>query len=470
MSNTGVYMFETNIYTKRREILKDKLDSGIIVFLGNEESASNYPGNQYTFRQDSTFLYYFGVDRPGFAATIDIDNNLETLYGNEYSLDDYVWTGVQPTVSEYAEIIGVKRTSKFEKLSDQITGAVKKGRRIHFLPQYRPENMIKFSSIIGIDTSRLNDYTSEKLIKTVVAQRSIKSDEEIAEIDEAVDIAAKMHLAAMKLVKPETDERKIAGMIEGIALSLGSGLSFRPIVSINGQILHNPYYENKLKEGNLLVNDSGAESLNHYASDVTRTIPVSGKFTQMQKEIYEIVLKAEMNAINLAAPTVTNKALHLQAAKDIASGLIQIGLMFGNAEEAVNAGAHALFFPHGLGHMLGLDVHDMEALGEDFVGYDESVQRSEQFGLNYLRLAKILQPGYVLTVEPGIYFIPELIDMWKTQNKFPEFINYDMLQSYMDFGGIRIEDDILITEDGCRVLGSKPIAKTVTEIEAIVGK
>ena len=463
-------MFETNIYTDRREILKDKLNSGIIVFLGNEESASNYPGNQYTFRQDSTFLYYFGIDRPGFAATIDIDNNLETLYGNDYSLDDYVWTGVQPTVSENAEIIGVKRTSNFDRLSDQIISAVKKGRRIHFLPQYRPENMMKLASIIGINTSRLNDYTSEKLIKAVVAQRSIKSDKEIAEIDEAVDIAAKMHLTAMKLVKPETDERKIAGMIEGIALSLGSGLSFRPIVSINGQILHNPYYENKLKEGNLLVNDSGAESLNHYASDITRTIPVSGKFTQKQKDIYEIVLKAEMNAINLAAPTVTNKALHLQAAKDIASGLIQIGLMFGNAEEAVNAGAHALFFPHGLGHMLGLDVHDMEALGEDFVGYDESVQRSEQFGLNYLRLAKILQPGYVLTVEPGIYFIPELIDMWKTQNKFPEFINYDMLQNYMDFGGVRIEDDILITEDGCRVLGSKPIPKTITEIETIVGK
>jgi Xaa-Pro dipeptidase len=463
-------MFESNIYIERRKILKDKLDSGIIVLLGNDESPMNYAGNHFTFRQDSSFLYYFGIDRPGFVATIDIDNNLETLYGNDYTIDDYVWTGIQPTVSEYAEMVGIKRTSGMEKLSDQLISAIKKSRKIRFLPQYRSESIIKLASIIGVQPLRVNDYASEKLIKAVVAQRSIKSKEEIAEIDDAVDIAAKMHLSAMKLVKPETDERKIAGMIEGIALSLGCGLSFRSIVSTKGQILHNPYYENKLKEGKLLVNDSGAESLGHYASDITRTVPVNGKFTQKQKEIYETVLNAEVNAIKLAAPGVTNKALHIQAAKDITDGLIQIGLMFGNSEEAVNAGAHALFFPHGLGHMLGLDVHDMEGLGEEYVGYDESIQRSEQFGLNYLRLAKTLQSGFVLTVEPGIYFIPELIDVWKTQNRFPEFINYDMLEGYMDFGGVRIEDDILITDDGCRVLGSKPIPKTVKEIEAIVGK
>jgi len=463
-------MFEANIYTERRKILKDKLDSGIIVLFGNNESPINYAANHYSFRQDSSFLYYFGIDRPGFVATIDIDNNLETIYGDDNSLEDSVWTGVQPTVNELAETVGVKRASKLEKLTEQLVGAIKKSRKIRFLPQYRSENIIKLASIIGIQTSRINDYASEKLIKAVVAQRSIKSKEEIEEIDEAVDIAAKMHLSAMKMTKPEVDERKIAGMIEGIAMSLGSGLSFPPIVSINGQILHNPYYNNKLKESKLLVNDSGAESLKHYASDITRTIPVSGKFTDQQKEIYEIVLNTELNAIKLAAPGVTNKALHLQAAKDISEGLIKIGLMFGNAEEAVNTGAHALFFPHGLGHMLGLDVHDMEGLGEDYVGYDESIQRSEQFGLNYLRLAKSLQPGFVLTIEPGIYFIPELIDLWKTQNKFPEFINYDMLQNYMDFGGVRIEDDILITDDGCRVLGSKPIPKTVKEIEAIVGK
>ena len=463
-------MFDTNIYTSRRRILKEKFDSGLILFLGNEDSPANYLANTYNFRQDSTFLYYFGIDRPGFAATIDIDNNLETLFGNDVTIDDIVWEGMQPSVSDYAEIVGVKRAATLEKLNDQIIGAIKRGRKVHFLPQYRLENIMKLSSISGLNPSNVNDYTSDKLVKAVVAQRSVKSSEEIAEIDEAVDIAAKMHTAAMKMVKPETDERKIAGMIEGIALSLGYGLSFRPIVSIHGQTLHNPYYENKMKAGDLLVNDSGAESKLHYASDITRTIPVGGKFTDAQKDIYQIVLKADMNAINSVKPGITNKELHFGAAKDIASGLIELGLMFGNAEEAVNAGAHTLFFPHGLGHMLGLDVHDMEGLGEDYVGYDESVQRSDEFGLKYLRLAKALQPGYVFTIEPGIYFIPELIDMWKTQNRFPEFINYDMLENYTSFGGIRIEDDILVTEDGHRVLGSKTIPKSVEEIEAIVSK
>jgi Xaa-Pro dipeptidase len=463
-------MFDTSIYTNRRRILKEKFDSGLILFLGNEDSPANYTANTYNFRQDSTFLYYFGVDRSGFAATIDIDNNLETLFGKDNTIDEIVWTGPQPTVNDFAEIAGVKRSTTTEKLSEQIISAIKKGRRIQFLPQYRIENIMKLDSLSGLKTKNVNDYASEKLVKAVVAQRSVKSSEEIAEIDEAVDIASKMHLAAMKMVKPETDERKIAGMIEGIALSLGYGLSFRPIVSINGQTLHNPYYENKMKAGDLLVNDSGAESKLHYASDITRTIPVGGKFTDKQKEIYQIVLKAEMNAINSVKPGITNKDLHLAAANDIASGLTEIGLMFGNPEEAVSAGAHTLFFPHGLGHMLGLDVHDMEGLGEDYVGYDETVNRSDEFGLKYLRLAKTLHPGYVFTIEPGIYFIPELIDMWKSQNRFPEFINYDMLENYTNFGGIRIEDDVLVTEDGYRVLGSKPIPKSVEEVEAIVGK
>ena len=463
-------MFDTNIYTNRRRLLKDKFDSGLLLFLGNEDSPANYKANTYSFRQDSTFLYYFGIDRPGFAATIDIDNNLETLFGNDLSIDDIVWTGVQPTVNDFAEIVGIKLAASLDKLAEQITGAIKKGRKVHFLPHYRIENILKLSSLSGLNTANVNDYSSEKLIKAVVTQRSIKSSEEIAEIDEAVDIAAKMHIAAMKMVKPDTDERKIAGMIEGIALSLGYGLSFRPIVSIKGQTLHNPYYDNKMKIGDLLVNDSGAESKLHYASDITRTIPVGGKFSDSQREIYQIVLRAEMNAINSVQPGITNRELHFNAAKDITSGLIELGLMFGNADEAVNAGAHTLFFPHGLGHMLGLDVHDMEGLGEDYVGYDESVQRSDEFGLKYLRLAKSLEPGYVFTIEPGIYFIPELIDMWKTQNRFPEYINYDMLENYTRFGGIRIEDDVLVTEDGFRVLGSKPIPKTIEELESIVGR
>ena len=461
-------MFETNVYTERRRVLKDKFDSGIILFLGNNESPANYLANTYTFRQDSSFLYYYGIDRPGFAATIDIDNNLETLFGNDYAIDEIVWVGAQPTVSEYAEFVGIKRAVPLEKLNEQISGAIKKGRRVHFLPQFRPENIMKFSSLSGLDSSRINDYASEKLIKAVIAQRSIKAEEELKEIDEAVDIASKMHLAAMKMVKPDTDERKIAGMIEGIALSLGYGLSFRPIVSINGQILHNPYYDNKMKIGDLLVNDSGAESKLHYASDITRTIPVGAKFDQKQKEIYEIVLKSEKNAIDSVKPGVSFKDIHKQTAADIASGLIELGLMYGNPEDAVNAGAHTLFFPHGLGHMLGLDVHDMEGLGEDFVGYDESVSRSEEFGLKYLRLAKTLQPGFVFTIEPGIYFIPELIDMWKAEDKFNQYINYNKVEEYRGFGGIRIEDNVLVTEEGFRIMGSKPIPKSVEEIEAIV--
>ena len=461
-------MFETNVYTERRRVLKEKFDSGIILFVGNSESPANYLANTYSFRQDSSFLYYYGIDRPGFAATIDIDNNLETLFGNDYTIDEIVWVGTQPTVNEYAEFVGIKRAVSLEKLFEQISSAIKKGRRIHFLPQYRTENIMKIASVSGLDSSRINDFASEKLIKAVVAQRSIKSEEEIKEIDEAVDIAAKMHLAAMKMVKPDTDERKIAGMIEGIALSLGYGLSFRPIVSINGHILHNPYYDNKVKIGDLLVNDSGAESKLHYASDITRTIPVGGKFEQKQKEIYEIVLNTEKNAIDSVKPGIPFRDIHMQAAKDITSGLVELGLMSGNIDDAVNAGAHTLFFPHGLGHMLGMDVHDMEGLGEDLVGYDESVLRSEEFGLKYLRLAKTLQPGFVFTVEPGIYFIPELIDMWKTEDKFSQYINYSKVEEYRDFGGIRIEDDVMVTEEGFRVLGSKPIPKSVEEIESIV--
>lgn len=460
-------MFETNIYVEKRNILKNKFDSGVLLFLGNEETPANYTANTYAFRQDSSFLYYFGIDRAGFAAIIDIDNNLETIFANDFSIDDIVWMGPQLKVSELAENAGIYRTAPQEKLAEQITNAIRKGRKIHFLPQYRTENTLKVSSLTGLNFSNVNDYVSEKLIKAVVNQRSVKSEEEIKEIEDAVDIAAKMHVAAMKMVKPGIYEQKIAGMIEGISLSLGYGLSFRPIVSVHGETLHNHYYGNLIEDGQLLVNDSGAESKHHYASDITRTIPVGGKFTKKQKEIYTIVLNTELNAIQSIRPGMNFRDIHLQAAFDIVTGLQEIGLMKGNSQDAVNYGAHSLFFPHGLGHMLGLDVHDMESLGEQYVGYDENTQRSTEFGLKYLRLAKNLQPGYVFTIEPGIYFIPELIDMWKQENKFDEFINYDMVLDYKDFGGIRIEDDILVTEDGYRVLGSNPIPKSVEEVEAL---
>jgi len=460
-------MFEPQTYTDRRNALKARFDSGIILFLGNEESAANYTANTYSFRQDSNFLYYFGLDLPGLAAIIDIDNNIDTIYGNDFAVDDIVWMGPQPTMVQRAEIAGAVKAEQADKLPEVLKDAITNGKKIHLLPQYRPENLLKISSLLGIYSDRVNDYVSEKLIRSVIEQRSVKSEEEIKEIDFAVDIANKMHTTAMRMLKPGISEKKIAGMIEGIALSLGNGLSFRPIVSIHGETLHNHSHENIVKEGDLLVNDSGAETKLHYASDITRTIPVSGKFTQKQKEIYEIVLKAEMLAIEEIKPDVFYKDLHMLAARIIVDGLKEIGFMHGDTDEALNAGAHALFFPHGLGHMMGLDVHDLEGLGENFVGYDEETTRSPQFGLSNLRLAKRLRPGYVFTVEPGIYFIPELIDMWQKQSRHTEFINYDKVEEYRDFGGIRIEDNVLVTDDGYRVLGSKPIPKSVEEVEAL---
>jgi Xaa-Pro aminopeptidase len=460
-------MFDEQIYSNRRNTLKNKFDSGLLLFLGNEEAPANYTGNTFPFRQDSTFLYYFGLDLPGLAAVIDLDNHIEIIYGDDYTVDDIVWMGPQPSIEELASQSGINNSHPLPKLEEHIVDAIKKGRKIHFLPQYRAEHLFRLSQLAGFNYTRVNDYASEKFIKVVVDQRSIKSEEEIKEIDAAVDVTYKMHTAAMKMIKPGVNEMKIAGMIEGISLSLGSGLSFRPIVSVNGQTLHNHFYGNVMAEGDLLVNDSGAESKLHYASDITRTIPVSGKFSQKQREIYQIVLKAEMEAINSVRPGIMNRDLHLGAAKIIAEGLKELGLMNGNIEEAVQNGAHALFFPHGLGHMMGLDVHDMENLGENYVGYDENTERNEQFGLKYLRLAKTLQPGYVLTVEPGIYFIPELIDLWKKQKRHEGFINYDKVEEYQDFGGIRIEDDVLVTDDGYRLLGTKPIPKSVEDVEAL---
>ena len=462
-------MFQPQTYIERRKILKEQFNSGILLFLGNNEAPSNYSANTFSFRQDSTFLYYFGIDLPGFATLIDVDSNTSILYGHELTVDDIVWMGQQPGLNELAEKSGIDRAEDFDNLENILTDAIKKGREVHFLPQYRGDQFFLLGKLLGIQPNRINDYVSSDLIKAVVSQRSIKSKEEIAEIDKAVDIAYRMHTAAMKMIKPGLTEKKIAGMIEGIAFSLGAGLSFRPIVSINGQILHNPHHGNEIKDGSLLVNDSGAETDMHYASDITRTLPASGKFTSKQKEIYEIVLNAETSSIGAVKPGVMNKDLHLLAAKTIVEGLSNLGLMHGNVDDAVQQGAHALFFPHGLGHMMGLDVHDLEGLGEDYVGYNDEITRSDQFGLAYLRLAKSLEPGYVFTIEPGIYFIPALIDQWKNENKFSEFINYDTLEDYRNFGGIRIEDDILVTEDGYRILG-KPIPKTVEEIETITSR
>lgn len=462
-------MFNQKTYIQRREQLKKKIKNGLILFLGNNEAPMNYTDNTYRYRHDSTFLYYFGIDVPTLGALIDLDENKEIIFGNDFTVNDIVWMGPQPTIKQLAIKCGINNTQTLNDLESIIKKAVSQGRKIHFIPQYRYDNMLKMQSLLGIDANRINEYASPELIIAVAGQRSIKSSEEIKEIEKAVNIAYEMHVAAMRFTKPGMVEREIAGFIEGLSLSLGSGLSFPPIFSRHGETLHNHHYGNVLKDGDIAVNDSGAESTLHYASDITRTIPVSGKFTQKQKEIYQIVLDANMTAINSIKPGITYKSIHLKSAKVIAEGLKALGLMKGDINRAVKEGAHALFFPHGLGHLLGLDVHDMENLGEKYTGYNEEILRSTQFGLRSLRFAKPLVKGLVLTVEPGIYFIPQLIDQWKVENKFEEYINYQKVELYRTFGGIRIEDDILVTTSGCKVLG-KPIPKTIEDVELVASE
>lgn len=462
-------MFSKEIYQHRRDIIRSKFKSGILLFPGNTDAPMNYKGNTYRYRPDSSFLYFFGLDQPDLFGIIDIDNNEDYLFGNDIDMEDIIWMGNLPTIADRAASSGINKSFPLNKVSEYIQNAKAKNRDIHYLFPYRGETIIQLSGLLQTDIESLKKNVSEPLSVAVCDQRSIKSKEEIVEIEKIVDVAYLMHTAAMRMAKAGTVEREIAGLIEGIALANGSGVSFPVILSKHGETLHNHVHENILQNGDLVLVDAGAEAVNFYASDITRTSPVGGKFSQKQKEIYEIVLAANMATIAMSKPGTYYKDVHLNAARVIANGLKNIGLMKGNVDEAVAQGAHALFFPHGLGHMLGLDVHDMENIGEKYVGYDNTVIRSEQFGLAYLRMAKKLRPGYVVTDEPGIYFIPALIDQWKAEGKFTDFINYGQLEAYKDFGGIRIEDDILITESGCRVLG-KPIPKTVAEVEAIAGK
>ncbi len=460
-------MFQARIYKERRKRLKEQIGSGLALFLGNEESPMNYPANPYHFRQDSSFLYFFGLDYPSLAGVVDVNEDMDIVFGDDVTIEDIIWMGDQPLLKDRALKVGVEKTLPSNVLGDTLRKAIQTGRRIHFLPPYRMETAAKLSNLLGIHGSLVKDYVSHALVKAVVAQRSIKTQEEIAEMERAQEVSYEMYTTAMKMAKPGVYEREIVGRMEGIALSAGCHMAFPTILTINGQTLHNHYHENMLEKGCLVVCDSGAESPMHYASDITRTIPVGGEFTNRQKEIYEIVLKTQMTAIQAIRPNVNYKDIHIEAAKTIASGLKHVGLIKGDVDEAVKNGAHAMFFPHGLGHQIGLDVHDMEDLGENFVGYDDKLKRSEQFGLAYLRFAKELEEGLVLTVEPGIYFIPALIDKWRAENKFSEFIDYDKAESYKDFGGIRIEDNVLVTRDGSRVLG-KPIPKTIQELKDIV--
>lgn len=462
-------MFKAEVYSGRRKKLREHLKEGIAVFLSNNESPMNYPDNTYHYRQDSSFLYFFGLDQPGPAGLIDFETGADILFGDDVSIDAIIWMGNLPTMKSLGQLAGISDVRPKADLASYIRDAMEKGRRIHFLPPYRHDKLLELEALTGKPHDEISANPSIELIRAVVALREIKEPIEIEEIEKAVDITYEMHTTAMKMAYPGIYEREICGRIEGIALSHGTSASFPIILTMNGQTLHNHYHGNLLEEGRLMVTDAGAETVNHYAGDITRTVPVGGKFNQRQKEIYEIVLKALNWSTEQVKPGILNREIHLGAARVIAEGLKDLGLMKGNLDEAVAAGAHAMFFPHGLGHQMGLDVHDMEDFGEDYVGYDDNVKRSTQFGTAYLRMGKKLRSGIVLTIEPGIYFIPALIDKWRSEGKNAEFINYDKAETYKDFGGIRIEDDVLVTDSGFKVLG-KPIPKSIAEVEQTMQK
>lgn len=458
-------MFSKQTYTERRRVLKEKVGKGLILLFGNDESPMNYTDNTYHFRQDSSFLYYFGIQQPGLAAVIDIDNNLEVVFGDEYTVEDFVWRGPQPTIAGQAENCGVSNVQPAKNLGIMLGVAQQKKRTIHFLPLYRPENKIKLYELLGIVPKEIANTFSVVLVKAIISQREIKTEEEIVQLHQAVNVTVDMHVAAMKFAKAGITEAQVAAEIHKIALAAGGNIAFPIIATKNGQTLHNHYHGNVLKEGDLFLIDAGFENEMCYGGDLSSTIPVSKKFTSVQKDIYQLSLDSHEAAIDAAQLNKPFKNVHIAASKTIFEGLKVMGLTKGNTDDAIEAGAHALFFPCGTGHMMGLDIHDMEDLGEVWVGYDGQ-PKSTQFGLKSLRLAKPLQPGHVFTIEPGIYFIPELMDLWRSQNRFNDFINWDEVYKYRDFGGIRNEEDFVMTENGVQLLG-KQKPKTVEEIEAI---
>ncbi len=449
-------------FAARRETLRKKLSNGAALLLGQFDAPRNYSANTYRFRQDSHFLYYVGTNLPGMACLI-LEDGEAVLFGAPEDPDDLVWHGPHPVLKDHARAAGIEQTRPLSDLAGVLQGQKASGTTIHYLPPYRGEQKIWLSELLGAPIPSVIAGASRELARIVVDQRSVKTDEELVEIEEALGISAEMYAAAMKVIGPGRTEAEVCAAMQAISLKYDRQQSFQPIVSIRGEVLHNESYANTLKEGDLLLIDSGTESKRFYASDITRTFPVSGRYSEKQKGIYQVVLNSQLAAIEAASPERTNRDLHLIAAETIARGLTQLGLMRGDPAEAVRNGAHALFFPHGLGHMIGLDVHDMEDLG-DVVGYPEGEKRSSQFGLAFLRLARKLEPGYAVTVEPGVYFVPALIDRWKAEGKNKDFINYDEVEKYRGFGGVRIEDDIVITDTGCRVLGPK-IPKTVEEVE-----
>ena len=461
-------LFSKNTYVERRARLRQLVGHGLIVLMGNNESPMNYPSNTYKFRQDSSFLYFFGQHRDGLVGVIDAASGAETLLGDEIDIDDIVWYGEVTSVVQMAEECGVAHTAPMAALTEMVAQAQKAGRKVHFLPPYRHETMIRLHDLLGIHPSQQRDAASQELIQAVIQLRLVKSAEEIEELERAAAIGYEMHTTAMRLCRPGVTEAYIGGVLDGIAASHGSMVSFQSIVSMHGEILHGYPSARPLEAGRLLLCDAGAETREHYCSDHTRTTPISGTFTQRQKDIYNIVVDCHDLALTHARPGVRWWDVHYDVCRLMTNRLKDLGLMKGDTEAAVQAGAHALFLPHGLGHAMGMDVHDMEGLGQTFVGYDEETRPSTQFGTASLRFARRLEEGHVVTDEPGIYFIPALIDLWRKEGTNAEFLCFDEIEKYKDFGGIRIEDDVLITKDGCRFLGEKRIPYHVDEVEAFL--
>jgi Xaa-Pro aminopeptidase len=459
-------MFSKETYVRRRAELKELVGEGVIVLFGNNDSPANYPANGYApFRQDSTFLYYFGQHRDGLVGVIDVDSNTEMLLGNDIDVEDIVWMGYTPSVADLAAEVGVTLTAPLSHLSKICGDCIASQRTIHFLPPYRHDTKIQLMDLLGIHPLQQKDAASLKLIKSVVKMRSTKTAEEIAYLEAACDVGYVMHTTAQLLIKPGVTERFVAGQVDGIARSLAQGVSFATIFSQHGEIMHGNPSDVQLEAGRLALCDAGCE-LNDYCSDNTRTMPVNGKFTQRQLEIYSIVEACHDYVLEVAKPGVKYQDVHMAVCRLMTERLKELGLMKGDTDEAVRAGAHAMFLPHGLGHMMGMDVHDMEGLGQIYVGFDDETRPNlEQFGTNCLRMGRKLEPGFVVTDEPGIYFIPHLIDLWRKEGHCKEFLNFDKLETYKDFGGIRIEDDLLITSDGCRFLGSKRIPYHPAELE-----
>ncbi len=456
-------MFKKETYTKRREKLKKTVGSGVILLLGNNESPMNFLDNTFHFRQDSSFLYYFGLNIPNLVGVLDCDSGEDWIFGNDLTVIDFIWMGPQPTIAEQSLDVDVTKTGTLKQLESKLNTASKSNRTIHYLPPYRPENKLKLLQWLGVSPEKQNDKSSVELIKGIVDQRNYKSDEEITEIINAVNTSVDMHTLAMRMAKPGISEAQIAAAVQEKAVANGGQTSFPIIATIRGEVLHNHHHGNILRNGDMFLLDTGAETKMGYSGDLSSTIPVSGKFSSKQRDIYNLCLESHDSAIDMLQPGIAFKNVHFQAARVIVEGLKSLGLMKGNVEDALINGAHALFFPCGVGHMMGLDVHDMEDLGEVYVGYDGE-PKSTQFGLKSLRLGRKLEPGFVLTIEPGIYFIPELINQWKANNHNSEFINFDKLEAYKTFGGLRNEEDFLITESGYQLLG-KQKPKTIDDVE-----